>query len=104
MSSPFLRSVEEHMRVRRYSRRTVNAYLYWIKGYIIFNGKQRPEFLNEAHVERYLTWLAEVVQAAFLGLEKVASALQSSREQLYGGLIRLLRHPGFKQSCVRLIA
>ena len=58
MSSQFLRSVEEHMRVRHYSRRTIKAYLYWIKGYIIFNGKQRPENLDETHVEKYLTWLA----------------------------------------------
>jgi hypothetical protein len=40
--SPFLSSVESFMLTRRYSRRTVNTYLYWIKYFIVFNDKQHP--------------------------------------------------------------
>lgn len=58
MSSPFLRSIEDFMMVRNYSRRTIKSYLYWIKAYIIFHKKQRPESLNQQHVEAFLTHLA----------------------------------------------
>jgi len=35
--SPFLESISRYMAVRRYSKRTVESYLYWIKYYIIFH-------------------------------------------------------------------
>jgi hypothetical protein len=41
--SPSLGSIKEYMLVRRYSRRTVESYLHWIKRYILFHGKVRPE-------------------------------------------------------------
>ena len=56
--SPFLGSIKEYMLVRRYSRRTVESYLHWIKRYILFHGKAHPERLSEAHVEQFLTHLA----------------------------------------------
>ena len=37
--SPFLTSIREHMLVRGYSRRTIDAYLYWIKRFILFHKK-----------------------------------------------------------------
>ena len=45
-SSPFLVSIREHMLVRRYSLRTIKAYLYWIKYFIVFNGKRHPSELE----------------------------------------------------------
>tara|TARA_R110002124_G_C8879078_1_gene508300 strand:- start:190 stop:1152 length:963 start_codon:yes stop_codon:yes gene_type:complete len=56
--SPFLGSIKEYMLVRRYSRRTVQSYLHWIKRYILFHGKAHPERLSESHVEQFLTHLA----------------------------------------------
>ncbi|WP_297186413.1 phage integrase N-terminal SAM-like domain-containing protein [uncultured Porticoccus sp.] len=35
--------MKEYMLVRRYSRRTVESYPRWIKRYILFHGKVRPE-------------------------------------------------------------
>lgn len=35
-SSPFLRSVRESMLARRYSIRTIDSYLHWIKYFIVF--------------------------------------------------------------------
>lgn len=55
--SPFLASVKEHRLVRRYSRRTVESYLHWIKRYILFHGKTHPEILSAVHVESFLTHL-----------------------------------------------
>lgn len=56
--SPFLQSVESFMRVRRYSKRTISTYLYWIKYFIVFNGKQHPKDLDDRDIVRFLTYLA----------------------------------------------
>ncbi|MDM3870145.1 integron integrase [Porticoccus sp. W117] len=56
--SPFLRSIYEHMLARHYSRRTIKAYLYWIKAYINFNSKRHPSGLEAAEVQRFLTHLS----------------------------------------------
>jgi integron integrase len=46
------------MLVRRYSRRTVRSYLYWIRYFIVFNGKRHPAELGPVHVEAFLTYMA----------------------------------------------
>lgn len=56
--SPFLSSIESFMLARRYSRRTIKSYLYWIKYFIVFNDKQHPKDLDDAHIERFLSYLA----------------------------------------------
>lgn len=58
MSSPFLQYISEFMFARRYAKRTVDAYLYWIKFYIIFCDKQHPAQLGDADVERFLSYLS----------------------------------------------
>lgn len=57
-ASPFLTTISRYMSVRRYSKRTIESYLYWIKNYIVFNNKRHPEELGEFEVEEFLTWLA----------------------------------------------
>ncbi|PCJ31265.1 MAG: integrase [Gammaproteobacteria bacterium] len=56
--SPFLQSVESFMIARRYSRRTISTYLYWMKYFIVFNNKQHPSDLGNVDIERFLTFLA----------------------------------------------
>ncbi|MBK8945745.1 MAG: integron integrase [Ignavibacteriae bacterium] len=46
------------LKAHRYSRKTEEAYLRWIKNYIIFNGKKHPEELGKKELEKYLTFLA----------------------------------------------
>jgi len=46
------------MLVRRYSRRTIDSYLYWIKYFIVFHQKKHPEEMGAAEVEAFLTFLA----------------------------------------------
>ena len=60
--SPFLIFIEDYMMVRNYSRRTINSYVYWIKYFIVFNGKQHPSQLHE--VEHFLKHLAVNYQVA----------------------------------------
>ena len=57
-NSPFLESIHRYMSVRRYSKRTIEAYLYWIKYFIVFNRKRHPETMGAVEVEGFLTYLA----------------------------------------------
>jgi len=58
MASPFLDYVREFMLSRRYAKRTVDTYLYWIKFYILFNHKCHPNQLSDTDVERFLSYLS----------------------------------------------
>jgi len=50
--------VREAVRARHYSRRTENAYLVWIRRYIVYHGKVHPAQLGADEIGRFLTWLA----------------------------------------------
>ena len=56
--SRFLDTVRAELRTRHYSRRTEEAYLAWIRRYIVFNEKRHPAVMGAAEVSRFLTWLA----------------------------------------------
>lgn len=56
--SPFLTSLRDFMTVRRYSRRTIESYLHWIKYFILFHGKRHPSELPFEAIEQFLTYLA----------------------------------------------
>ena len=46
------------MRARRYSLRTEEAYLDWIRRFILFHGKRHPRDLGEQEITEFLTDLA----------------------------------------------
>ena len=50
--------VRNKIRLRHYSIRTEQAYLDWIKRFIVFHGKRHPETLGAPEVEAFLTNLA----------------------------------------------
>src|SRR5690606_14522034 len=56
-SSPFLSSFRDFMMVRRYSKRTIESYLHWVKGFILFHGKRHPTELTVDDVASFLTHL-----------------------------------------------
>ncbi|TWT22242.1 integron integrase [Luteimonas marina] len=53
-----LDEVRARMRLKHYSLRTEQAYLYWIRRYIHANGKRHPRTLDGKAVETFLTRLA----------------------------------------------
>ena len=55
--SVFLKSVEEGMYLKRYSKRTIETYLLWIRRYINFHQKQHPSLLQDQHIEQFLNYL-----------------------------------------------
>lgn len=57
-ASPFIDSITRYMSVRRYSKRTIEAYLYWIKYYIFYSGKRHPREMGDREVIQFLTYLS----------------------------------------------
>lgn len=64
MSSPFLQMIEDKMRLKRYAKRTIETYVYWIKGYILFIGKRHPSKCHNDDVEKYLSYLTNSLNLA----------------------------------------
>src|SRR5262245_44945598 len=55
---PLIERVRRAIRARHYSRRTEDAYVQWIKRYIVHHGKRHPLHLGRADVTAFLTALA----------------------------------------------
>jgi len=53
-----LDQVRRAIRLRHYSRRTEEAYTYWIRRFILHHGKRHPRELGTDHVASFLAWLA----------------------------------------------
>ncbi len=51
----FLDSVRSALRTRHYSRRTEEAYVAWIRRYIVFHGKRHPADMGAVEMTRFLT-------------------------------------------------
>jgi len=58
--SKFLDQVRDAIRVRHYSYRTEQAYIHWIKRFILFHRKTHPQEMGEVEVAQFLTDLAVV--------------------------------------------
>lgn len=57
-SSRLLDQVHEVMRYHHYGRRTEEAYIYWIRQFILFHNKRHPKDMNKAEIEAFLSHLA----------------------------------------------
>jgi len=53
-----LDQVRERIRVKHYSIRTEQAYVHWIRRYILYHGKRHPRDMGAAEVEVFLSYLA----------------------------------------------
>jgi integron integrase len=56
--SKLLDEVRDAIRVRHYSIRTEQAYIDWIKRFIIFHNKRHPSEMGETEISQFLTHLA----------------------------------------------
>src|SRR5688572_29670612 len=70
-----LGEVQRRMRVKRYSLRTEQAYLYWIRRYIRINGMRHPRELGGAEMEAFLSRLATRDRVAASTQNQALSAL-----------------------------
>ena len=64
MNSQFLLSVQEQMITKRYAKRTIESYIYWIKAFINFNHKSHPSNCHDAEVESFLSYLSNTKNIA----------------------------------------
>ena len=63
-SSPFLDSLREAIRVRHYSIRTEEAYVGWVRRFILFHNKSHPRDMAAAEVAAFLSHLAVDLEIA----------------------------------------
>jgi integron integrase len=72
------------IRVRNYSRRTGQAYWYWIRYFIFFHGKRHPSEMGAAEVTAFLNWLASERDVAAATQNQALSALLFLYKQVLG--------------------
>jgi integron integrase len=53
-----LEQVRAEIRARHYSRRTEDAYVHWIRRFIVFHGRRHPRELGAPEISAFVTWLA----------------------------------------------
>ena len=64
MSSPFIDNVIEQMRLKRYAKRSIETYVYWIKAFINFNKQCHPIKCHNQEVEAFLSYLTNQLNVA----------------------------------------
>jgi integron integrase len=70
-----LDQVRETIRRKHYSLRTEDAYIDWIKRYILFNRKQHPKTMGAREMEQFLNYLAVDKKVAASTQNQALSAL-----------------------------
>lgn len=70
-----LDQVRQHLRVLHYSIRTEDAYVNWIRRFILFHNKRHPIEMSEPEVEAFLTHLAVEGQVAASTQNQALAAL-----------------------------
>jgi len=57
-ASGFIQHIREVARLRQFSVRTEEAYLYWIRKFTQFHGNRKADELGEIHISKFLTHIA----------------------------------------------
>jgi integron integrase len=52
-----LRMVRQRARERRYSERTVESYVYWIRRFVLYHGRRHPRDLGQSDIRAFLSAL-----------------------------------------------
>ena len=73
--SPFLETIRRAIQLRHYSIRTEQAYLGWIKRFILFHDKRHPETMAEIEVAAFLSYLASDLKVAASTQNQALNAL-----------------------------
>lgn len=84
MKPKLLDQVRDAIRVKHYSIRTEQAYLHWVRSYILFHKKRHPAEMAEAEISQFLTHLAVDRKVAASTQNQALSALLF----LYGQVLK----------------
>jgi len=79
-----LDQLRHHLRARHYSIRTEQAYVDWVRRYILFHGKRHPREMAAPEVEAFLTHLAVQRNVAASTQNQAKSALLYLYKQVLG--------------------
>jgi integron integrase len=92
-----LDQVRNEIRRRHYSRRTEEAYIHWVKRYILHHGKRHPAQMGKTELEGFLSFLAV--------RKKVAASTQNQAMNAILFLYREVLHIelGWMDSVVRAV-
>ena len=95
-----LDQVRQLLRLRHYSLRTEEAYLAWMKRFILFHGKRHPRELDERDISAFLSSLAVEGKVAASTQNQALSALLFLYKEVLGrelafigGVVRVKRPP-----------
>ncbi|HEY6807338.1 MAG TPA: integron integrase [Gemmatimonadales bacterium] len=80
-----LQQLRHAIRVRHYSRRTEEAYVWWVRRFVRYCGLRHPRELGQAEVTRFLTMLAVEGKVSASTQNQALSALAF----LYGEVLRV---------------
>lgn len=70
-----LDQLSDRIRLKHYSRRTEDAYLDWVKRYILYHNKTHPQEMGKPEIEAFLTHLAVERKVAAATQNQARSAL-----------------------------
>ena len=76
--------VRHAIRTRHYSRRTEQAYVDWIRRYIVFHNKKHPSTMGAADITKFLSWLATVRHVSSSTQNQALSALLFLYKEVLG--------------------
>ena len=71
----YLGRVRAAIRVRHYGIRTEQAYLHWVRRFIVFHGRRYPERLGETEVAAFLSHLAVQCEVAMATQNQALNSL-----------------------------
>jgi integron integrase len=96
----FIEQMRSFMRARRYSLRTEQTYLDWVRRFILFHAKRHPREMAETEIVEFLTHLATQRNVAASTQNQALSALLFLYQQFLGkelgrldGALRASRPP-----------
>jgi integron integrase len=87
-----LDQVRDKIRLKHYSLRTEQAYVDWIRRYILHHDKRHPSEMGAAEVEAFLTHLAAVREVAAATQNQAKSALLFLYKEVLGIELPWLEH------------
>jgi site-specific recombinase XerD len=70
-----LDQVRDIIRIKHYSYRTEETYIYWIRRYILFHDKRHPKEMGKSEIEAFLSHLAVQENVAASTQNQALSAL-----------------------------
>ncbi|MFN2567503.1 MAG: integron integrase [Gemmatimonadaceae bacterium] len=79
-----LELVRRRLRERRYSQRTEEAYVFWIRRYVLHHGRRHPRELGHEHVREFLSALAVHARVAASTQNQALAALTFLYEKVLG--------------------